>query len=211
MELFFILAGTAILLAVIIFIKKDNANITNQQAKHKAHEASHNNCSCPIAWKKGTPYSNKEWEWTMYCSECGNNLFYTDINEQGLIYGNMVCNPEYVFNPTPEGAKKYRALIEKKFVHATIPNPQYQLIARQRALQEKQDAEAQKAARLRIDAALAETTRYAYQNLPKCPNCRSTNIAPIGTIKRIASVELMGLASPTIGKSYECKSCGYKW
>lgn len=48
-------------------------------------------------------------------------------------------------------------------------------------------------------------------SIPRCPNCRSTNIRPISTSKRIGSTVMFGLASSTIGKSYECLSCKYKW
>ena len=47
--------------------------------------------------------------------------------------------------------------------------------------------------------------------MPKCPLCGSTNISPIGAVERGLSVGFLGLASPTIGKSYECRSCHYRW
>lgn len=46
---------------------------------------------------------------------------------------------------------------------------------------------------------------------PHCPTCGSTDVQPISTVKRVASTAVMGIASSTIGKSYECKKCGYKW
>ena len=48
-------------------------------------------------------------------------------------------------------------------------------------------------------------------NRPKCPLCGSTNIGPIGAVERGLSVGFLGVASPTIGKSYECRSCHYRW
>ena len=45
----------------------------------------------------------------------------------------------------------------------------------------------------------------------KCPNCGSSNVSSISTAKRLASTTLWGLASSTLGKTKECKSCGYKW
>lgn len=67
--------------------------------------------------------------------------------------------------------------------------------------------------KMQIDTELqhADLVRRAAQNTPRCPLCRSTNIAPISMAKRVVSTELLGWASPTIGKSYECKTCGYKW
>jgi hypothetical protein len=46
---------------------------------------------------------------------------------------------------------------------------------------------------------------------PKCPNCGSYRVHPISTTKRVISTATLGLASGTIGKSYECEECKYKW
>lgn len=46
---------------------------------------------------------------------------------------------------------------------------------------------------------------------PHCPTCGSTDVQKISTAKRVVSTAVMGIASSTIGKSYECKKCGYKW
>lgn len=46
---------------------------------------------------------------------------------------------------------------------------------------------------------------------PKCPTCQSTNISKIGTLNRMASVCLFGLASSKIGKNHKCNNCGTTW
>lgn len=46
---------------------------------------------------------------------------------------------------------------------------------------------------------------------PKCPTCGSTNIQKINTLKRTSSIIGFGILSKNIGKTYECKKCGYKW
>ena len=48
-------------------------------------------------------------------------------------------------------------------------------------------------------------------NKPKCPTCGSTNIKKISGTKRFVTTGLFGLASSNIGKTMECKNCGYKW
>ena len=48
-------------------------------------------------------------------------------------------------------------------------------------------------------------------NIPKCPTCGSTDIKDISTLNRMVSVGAFGLASDKIGKTKECKNCGYKW
>lgn len=47
--------------------------------------------------------------------------------------------------------------------------------------------------------------------MPKCPTCGSTNISKISDTKRFVTTGLFGLASSNIGKTMECKNCGYKW
>ena len=47
--------------------------------------------------------------------------------------------------------------------------------------------------------------------VPKCPTCQSTNISKIGTLNRMASVGLFGLASSKIGKTHKCNNCGTTW
>lgn len=46
---------------------------------------------------------------------------------------------------------------------------------------------------------------------PHCPTCNSTNVKTISTTKRMAGLFLAGLASSNLGKTMECKNCGYKW
>ena len=46
---------------------------------------------------------------------------------------------------------------------------------------------------------------------PVCPNCKSANIKRIGTLSRAFSIKVWGAASGKLGKSMECKSCGYTW
>lgn len=48
-------------------------------------------------------------------------------------------------------------------------------------------------------------------NTPKCPTCHSTNISKIGTLNRMVSVGLFGLASSKIGKTHKCNNCGATW
>ena len=44
--------------------------------------------------------------------------------------------------------------------------------------------------------------------VPKCPTCGSINISKIGTINRMVSTGLFGLASKKIGKQWHCNNCG---
>ena len=57
----------------------------------------------------------------------------------------------------------------------------------------------------------AKDNRSMVDTRPKCPHCGSTNISKISTTSRMISTGLFGLASSKIGKTMECKKCGYKW
>lgn len=45
----------------------------------------------------------------------------------------------------------------------------------------------------------------------RCPNCGYNAGYPISTSKKVASTATFGIASSTLGKTYECKNCKYKW
>ena len=45
----------------------------------------------------------------------------------------------------------------------------------------------------------------------KCPNCGKETVSRISDVKRAGSIWAFGLFSKNIGKTMECKSCGYKW
>lgn len=56
-----------------------------------------------------------------------------------------------------------------------------------------------------------QPTKTEEQNIPKCPTCKSTNIKKISISSRWLSTGLFGLGSSKVGKTMECKNCGYKW
>lgn len=40
-----------------------------------------------------------------------------------------------------------------------------------------------------------------------CPYCNSSNVTKIGTVNRMVSTGMLGLASKKIGKQWHCNSC----
>ena len=64
-----------------------------------------------------------------------------------------------------------------------------------------------------FDAKMAHGKAVLEENIriPKCPTCGSTNISKIGTVNRIISTGLFGLASSKIGKTHKCNKCGTTW
>ena len=55
-------------------------------------------------------------------------------------------------------------------------------------------------------AILEEQSRVA-----KCPSCGSSNVSKIGTLNRMVSAGLFGLASSKISKTHKCNHCGTTW
>lgn len=53
--------------------------------------------------------------------------------------------------------------------------------------------------------------REQQDNTPKCPNCKSTNIERISSLKKGVSIGVFGLMSSDLGKTMVCKDCKYKW
>ena len=64
-----------------------------------------------------------------------------------------------------------------------------------------------------VIASYENVTGYiAQHNLIKCPNCKSDNCNKISGISKATSAGLWGMFSiGKLVKTWECKSCGYKW
>ena len=61
------------------------------------------------------------------------------------------------------------------------------------------------------DSHVIGTVTNNSKSVPKCPTCGSSNISKIGTINRMVSTGLFGLASSKIGKTHKCNNCGTTW
>lgn len=150
---------------------------------------------CPACgWVRDIPDPNNELHVCTYCHhELRDSVYgleYYDAQGKEL-YKNE--SPWKVFIPS------HRALFDKEIVNQPEFDP-------------KLCKEREESAKLR-----AEYTVRQYQKTkaeafkPKCPTCNSTNVVKISGTKRFVSVGVFGLASSNIGKTMECKNCGYKW
>lgn len=48
-------------------------------------------------------------------------------------------------------------------------------------------------------------------NVPTCPTCGSQNVKKLSMSGKVVGVGVFGLASGSVGKTFVCKNCGYKW
>ena len=120
----------------------------------------------------------------MICPNCNHQLINIDFPANDLYTIKTVSNDS------------------KEFIDAMIElykkNPiEYQLKMAQFKVQETQILEAEK--------------QSQEQNVPKCPTCGSTNIKKISAGSRWLSTGLFGISSSKLGKSMECRHCGYKF
>ena len=97
-----------------------------------------------------------------------------------------------------------KALLIKELVKTSPEFDQYLFDHRDEILT-KQSAE--------FDAKMAHGKAILEEQsrVPKCPTCGSTNVSKIGTINRMISTGLFGLASSKIGKTHKCNNCGTTW
>lgn len=58
---------------------------------------------------------------------------------------------------------------------------------------------------------LRDYNSSGHRNYTKCPTCGSSNVKRISTSKRMVSVATLGIASNSMGKTYECLNCKMKW
>lgn len=119
------------------------------------------------------------------------------------------CGEKLVEGPRINEGKAYlrQKEIYEQFVK-NIPESE-ECYLRRLAKEDVEDKE--RVARWKAKNAERAAAAQANACVPKCPTCGSTNVQRISTASRLGSTMLFGLASSKIGKTMECKNCGYKW
>ena len=141
---------------------------------------------------------NYEYSWTKesrldYCQACGDKLHKLNfINQFKLTH--MSRNDKDAWIEQQTGLKISDELKQQRSHYIKTSAQE----ARER-VQRSREAEA-----------AAKQLRMNPTNI-HCPTCGSNKIERISGISRAASVGMLGLASSKIGKTFECKNCGYKW
>lgn len=169
----------------------------------KTHPADPTLCFPHLSWERKE--NEGEDVWWLSCDECCQTFLetYRDIET-----GQLRCRfCAYWINIKYKAPGKwdhledrFRKLFYEKFPDADTPSEEH--------AQRAQEAKAADDAKWE---AYWDERRQENLEKPHCPTCNSTDVQPISNAKRIASTAVMGIASSTIGKSYECKKCGYKW
>lgn len=167
------------------------------------HEASPELCFPHLRWKRMEPEGEDVW-W-LCCDQCHSTFCFTNRSQETgqlmLRYDSYWRMLQRRHGEAFEKHEPYfKKLFYKQFPDADTPNEE--LAERAREEFDKGIARSN---------ALYDMMRQENLSKPHCPTCNSTDVQPISNVKRIASTAVMGIASSTIGKSYECKKCGYKW
>ena len=190
------------------------------QALCDEHDKDIELCLQNIEWYKGD-YRHPDtecpdWLYHAYCKKCNKGLFSTrispydgSIDSAGTCFGYGENLDRYIQYTTtsPELRERFNELIYEKFPEFKEPHPE-------RAEKLRMEREAQFAKEKAERAAYFANKEYFDSKKPQqphCPNCKSTNVRPISQTKRVASTVAFGIASSTIGKSYECLNCKHKW
>lgn len=146
--------------------------------------------------------------------------FEYDMQSGALMKSCRDENGKWDFNKQCEITKKFKQSCEDFYNNVVIKNPDFSPAIRERVLEDNKRNEAERAKKEAENQKNLEEYRKqrakekAYEAThpkPKCPTCGSTNIKDISTLNRAVSVGMFGLASSKIGKTKECKDCGYKW
>lgn len=158
-------------------------------------------CGCPInAFTQGTIH-------IYWANKKGDTLRKTSVEINGDSVDIMQAG-DFIHYPVTNGFHKidmyqgkHLLLSEVVEVNAQTPDVYY-------AFKESIGFTHCKLKRVEVDSSV---WKVSDKNIPRCPTCGSEKIKKISTTKKVLSVELMGLASGSIGKTFECRKCGYKW
>lgn len=128
-----------------------------------------------------------------YCPVCNSKLHKLNLFN-GIKLGKMSMNDMYSW-------------IERQTEHKVPDELRKQLKEYSHAEYLKAHERAQRS----VERQEAAKQRRMNPNNIHCPTCGSNKIEKISGVSRAASVGVFGLASSKIGKTFECKNCGYKW
>lgn len=76
---------------------------------------------------------------------------------------------------------------------------------------EKKKQEEKQKSKEREEAIIDERLKKYMLEHPQCPTCGGYDTHKISLTARTVSAGLIGVASPYVGKTFECNDCGYKW
>lgn len=150
---------------------------------------------------------------TMYCDKCGKTWIifppYTDISIICDICGNTIkpVPSEYFENLSNEGLLLSKEMKQKLLNDLVLTSPNFD----QYYFDHKEDIKEQQYREYSEKMAHGKAILEEKIRVAKCPSCGSANVSKIGTIDRMVSTGLLGLASSKIGKTHKCNNCGTTW
>lgn len=148
-----------------------------------------------------------------FCKKCGRVFWGNPAHEHKC----DICNT--IMIPVPEKYIKKTEILTDKQMYERVnePNGLYEELVKPSPefdpylFEHRNEILAQKSAEFEAKMAHGKAILEGKNNTPKCPTCGSTNISKIGTLNRMFSVGMFGLASSKIGKTHKCNNCGSTW
>jgi ribosomal protein L7/L12/uncharacterized C2H2 Zn-finger protein len=168
---------------------------------------------CPMCEKDISPNA-------ISCPHCGEPM---KVQEKEVQEMGAPTSYNLVLESTTQGIKTIRLIREltnwglkqAKDVYDNMPSAFMFNLDIYRAKQIKQDFEAI-GAKVNLvgnnETINVKSTYVDDDNLIKCPNCKSVKCNKISGTSKVASAGVWGiLAVGKLTKTWECKSCGYRW
>lgn len=151
----------------------------------------------------------------LVCDKCGcsdimdkgeyqylyNKFKESDFAEQQLLRETeeykIICKYKFKIDPNNTPEKRQQQSENDRYLNK---QQKYELIQEVKKMQKQTQQKQAEQARIEKE-----------QNIPKCPTCGSTNVNKISTVKKATGFLTVGVFSSNLGKTMECKNCGYKW
>lgn len=152
-------------------------------------------------------------EITYYCPKCGWHTFFTPTVKSTCC---KVCNTQMLESP-----EEYNLTITQAVKHKEEFNNNYERLLNNLVKsspdfnldlhRDKDRIIADQKAEHDRQYQVVQNFKASQESAPKCLACGSTNVKKISGGRRWLTTGLFGLASSDVGKTMECKSCGYKF
>lgn len=168
-------------------------------------EISDKACLCPYCGYpiSGTCVVHVKWD-----NMKGNTFLKTTVLVDGSIIGEMKCSEilNFVVNP---GSHRIDLLFRNKCV--VSENIDIRTGQTDEYFAYRQTLTGLKRIKANSASWRSLNNNYGTVSIPRCPTCGSTNVKKITISRKVTSASILGIASGSVLKTFECKDCKYKW
>jgi len=146
-----------------------------------------------------------------YCKKCGRFIERMDFDKKKCDCCESIVYPvpsEYLIAPDAPNVPIINHDLEQQFIDEYIKtSPEFD----QYLFDHRKEILANRHAEFQAHMDAGKAILEGKGRVAQCSSCGSTNVSKIGTLDRMVSTGLFGLASSKIGKTHKCNNCGYTW